>query len=146
MPTTITSPDGHQVTPADPLDRMLRRPVSASVLLSGITPDAVTLAGPGNHQLYLDDYALFGAGANPAAQTRSLRAALAKAVALLDERLAVLDQPVCTGQRYDVNPDAPDEGTDLRHDEPCPAHARTSDAAHVLHHGGTYDPQAVAAS
>lgn len=28
----------------------------------------------------------------------------------------------CTGTRYHVNPDAPDEGTDIRHDGPCPVH------------------------
>lgn len=28
----------------------------------------------------------------------------------------------CTGQTYDVNPDAPEEGTDVVHDAPCPTH------------------------
>lgn len=28
----------------------------------------------------------------------------------------------CTGTRYAVNPDAPEEGTDVLHAEPCPEH------------------------
>lgn len=43
----------------------------------------------------------------------------------LDKIVAALDAlpaPACTGQRYDVNPDAPEEGTDVRHDTPCPVH------------------------
>lgn len=33
-----------------------------------------------------------------------------------------ITDPGCTGHRYAVNPDAPDEGTDIRHDGPCPTH------------------------
>lgn len=28
----------------------------------------------------------------------------------------------CTGFRYLINDDAPDEGTDVHHDGPCPVH------------------------
>jgi hypothetical protein len=28
----------------------------------------------------------------------------------------------CTGHRYPINPDAPEEGTDVRHDVECPVH------------------------
>lgn len=31
-------------------------------------------------------------------------------------------QTTCTGVRYAVNPDAPDEGSDIAHDGPCPVH------------------------
>lgn len=37
----------------------------------------------------------------------------------------------CTGTRYLINPEAPEEGTDIRHEGPCPAHLRTSDLADV---------------
>lgn len=39
--------------------------------------------------------------------------------------LAALEQYVaeqCTGERYHVNPDYPDEGTDIHHDGDCPIH------------------------
>jgi hypothetical protein len=32
----------------------------------------------------------------------------------------------CTGTVYDVNPDAPEEGTDVHHDGPCPEHAEVA--------------------
>lgn len=31
----------------------------------------------------------------------------------------------CTGHTYPINPDAPEEGTDIHHDQPCPAHPPT---------------------
>lgn len=31
-------------------------------------------------------------------------------------------QPRCTGETYNVNPDAPEEGTDIHHESLCPAH------------------------
>lgn len=69
---------------------------------------------------------LFGGGAGGVDAVRSLREALAKAVVLLDSRLLLLeggDAHGCTGERYLVNPDAPEEGTDVHHGgNECPVH------------------------
>lgn len=41
----------------------------------------------------------------------------------LDKIADALDaMPACTGRQYNVNPDAPGEGVDVRHDTPCPVH------------------------
>lgn len=37
-------------------------------------------------------------------------------------RLLADNAAKCTGQSYDVNPDAPEEGADVAHDAPCPTH------------------------
>lgn len=49
----------------------------------------------------------------------ALRAEIQRVTA---ERLAAIRAPRCSGARYLVNPDAPEEGTDVHHDGPCPAH------------------------
>lgn len=38
------------------------------------------------------------------------------------EFVAACTALLCTGERYLVNPDAPEEGTDIHHEGPCPVH------------------------
>lgn len=45
---------------------------------------------------------------------------------------ALRDALKCTGTSYLVNPDYPDEGTDLRHEGPCPLHDRRDAAQELL--------------
>lgn len=54
------------------------------------------------------------------AELRQLREAAVEALAAVN--VAQLLDTLCTGTPYPVNADAPDEGTDYRHDGPCPIH------------------------
>lgn len=49
----------------------------------------------------------------------------------LPEALAWLRSELapCTGTRYAINPDAPEEGSDIRHDTECPAHPQSVTSA-----------------
>lgn len=51
-------------------------------------------------------------------ECRDLAASLVGGAAALDAA-----RQACTGERYLLNPDYPEEGTDIHHDGPCAVHA-----------------------